>query len=83
MKQKILDFISKYIEYKIMCENDENIVIRQGLNLIIQSKLLTKDELRKRLSVHIKRILSEHEFDNLLDTHNVDYQLLILERQSL
>lgn len=83
MKQKILDFISKYIEYKIMCENDENIVIRQGLNLIIQSKLLTKDELRKRLSVHIKRILSEHEFDNLLDTHNADYQLLILERQSL
>lgn len=80
MKEKILEFISKYIEYKIMCENDKNIIIRQALNLIIQSKLLTKDELRKKLSIHIKRILSITEFNNLLDTYNVDYQLLMLER---
>lgn len=80
MKEKILEFISKYIEYRIICENDKNIIIRQALNLIIQSKLLTKDELRKKLSIHIKRILSITEFNNLLDTHNVDYQLLMLER---
>lgn len=78
MLNKILDFINQY------CFTEEAIkvlgkyrVVSAGLSKLISEKFYTADELRKELSKYIKRILSQKEFDRLLDYDRIEYEPLL------
>lgn len=81
MSNKMLDFLNIHlqgVEQKIGKVGIYK-TISQGLNLLIFENILTKDELRKSLSVFIKRIISEYEFDNLLNPDAIEYQRIMYE----
>ena len=81
MSNKMLDFLKIYIqgvEQKIQKVGIYK-TVSQGLNLLIFENILTQDELRKSLSVFIKRIISEYEFDNLLNPDAIEYQRIMYE----
>lgn len=78
MLDEILDFINKY------CSTEEAIkvtgkyrTVSAGLSKLINEKFYTVDELRKELSKHLKRILSEKEFNRLLDYDRIEYEPLL------
>lgn len=81
MQNKMLDFLNIYIQGVEQKVGKVGIykTISQGLNLLIFENILTKDELRKSLSVFIKRIISEYEFDNLLNPDAIEYQRIMYE----
>ena len=62
MLNEILDFINQY------CYTEE---------AIKNEKFYTADELRKELSKYIKRILSQKEFNRLLDYDRIEYEPLL------
>lgn len=78
MLNEILDFINQY------CYTEEAIkaagkyrVVSAGLSKLINEKFYTADELRKELSKYIKRILSQKEFNRLLDYDRIEYEPLL------
>lgn len=80
MLDKIIEFLQEY------CYTEECIekvgkykAISAMLSKIISAKLYTADELRKELSIYIKRIISVKEFDRLLDYERAEYELLLYE----
>ena len=76
MQNKMLDFLKIYIqgvEQKIQKVGIYK-TVSQGLNLLIFENILTK-----ALSVFIKRIISEYEFDNLLNPDAIEYQRIMYE----
>ena len=78
MIDKIIEFLEPYV---INLEQTIKRVgkyktISAGLILLIQRQSFTYDELRKELSLYIKRIISENEFNQLLDYDRVEYALL-------
>ncbi len=78
MLDKIIDFLEDYIyiEEAIKVAGKYR-AVSAGLSKLISEKYYTIDELRKELSKHIKRILSEKEFDRLLDYDRIEYEPLL------
>lgn len=78
MTNKIIEFIDIYLE------NIQETIEKYGiyktiyyaLKFIINSKIFTYEELRKELSLYLKRIISEKEFEQLLSKDEVEYALL-------
>ncbi len=79
MLEKIIVFLKQYI-YNIE-ETIEEVgrfkIITAGLIAIIENQIFTNDELRKELSIYLKRILSEKEFYRLLDYDRIEYEPLL------
>lgn len=81
MLDKILSFLKEYIT-----NIDEAIkglgkykTASGGLIAIIHQKILTKEELRKELSIYTRRIISISEFEGLLNYNEVEYQRILYE----
>lgn len=75
MIDKIIEFIKKYsnnIEEAIK-KIGKYKTISIALNLMIERESFAIDELRKALSLYIRRIISEKEFKELLDYDKVEY----------
>lgn len=80
MLDKILEFLNYYL-----CDIPELIkqygkyrILSEGLKSLIRHGIFTDDKLRKELSLYIKRIVSEHEFNELLDKTRVEYARILL-----
>ena len=83
MVDKIIEFLSQYItntEYVIKKVGKYK-TISAGIIELIQRKSFTEDELRKTISLYIKRIISEEEFNQLLDYDRVEYALLFYRQK--
>ena len=68
MKNKILNFLRQYltgIDEQIK-HSGKSGTITVGLNLLIIDECFEKDNLRKELSIYVKRIIGIYEFDKLL-----------------
>lgn len=78
MIDKIIEFLKPYVSNieQTIKEVGKYKTISAGLVLLIQRQSFTYDELRKELSFFIKRIISENEFNQLLDYDRVEYALL-------
>ena len=75
MIDKIIKFLDLYlnnIEENIKI-NGKFSTIAAGLFILIESQIFNNDDLRKKLSLYIKRIISEEEFKQLLDFERVEY----------
>ena len=75
MIDKIIEFLDLYLN-----NVEENIktngkfqTISAGLFILIESQIFNNEELRKKLSLYIKRIISEQEFKQLLDYEKIEY----------
>ena len=70
MKERIIKFLKIYLVNEELDKSIEKYgkfrTISDGLRVLIDAELFTKDRLRKELSIYCKRILSEHEFENML-----------------
>lgn len=69
MLDKMLEFCEYYLE-----NIEENIkkfgkyrTLHICLTMLIEHKKFTKDELRKELSLYIKRIIHQREFEDILN----------------
>ena len=78
----MLDNILKFLEQ--YCHIEEAIrktgkykTVAAALLLLIQRQSFTEDELRKELSLYTKRIISQREFDRLLDYERIEYEPLL------
>ena len=81
MLDKILDFLKYYLD-----GIDETVkgigkykTIAYALNMLIKNQKFSKEELRKELSLYLKRIIHIQEFENLLDKNKIEYQRIIYE----
>lgn len=79
MLEKIIVFLKQYINN--MEETIKAVgkfkTITAGLIALVENKIFTNDELRKELSIYLKRILSEEEFNRLLDYNRIEYEQLL------
>lgn len=68
MRDKIIEFLDYYLNgLKNAVEKySKEYVIKSGLSIMINSKIFTEDELRKKLSENIQRIISIDEFELML-----------------
>ena len=75
MIDKIIKFLDLYLNNieKNIKINGKFSTIATGLFILIESKIFNNDDLRKELSLYIKRIISEEEFKQLLDYERVEY----------
>ena len=81
MIDKIIEFLDLYlsnIEENIK-KNGKFSTISAGLVILIESQIFNSEELRKKLSLHIRRIISEKEFEQLLSYERVEYCQLLYE----
>ena len=80
----MLDKMLKFLEYYI--ENTNDVIkkygkyktLSAGLNELIRRQSFAKDELRKELSLYIKRIIHPTEFEELLDYDRIEYARILL-----
>ena len=75
MIDKVIEFLDLYlgnIEENIN-KNGKFSTISAGLFILIESKIFDNEELRKKWSLYIKRIISKEEFKQLLDYERVEY----------
>lgn len=79
MIEKIIVFLKQYITNtkETIEEVGKYKTIVAGLTALIEKQIFTTDELRKELSKFLKRILSEKEFDRLLDYDRIEYEPLL------
>lgn len=81
MLDKILDFLKYYFDG--VDETVEKIgkyrTTAYALNMLIKNQKFSKEELRKELSLYLKRIIHIQEFENLLDENKIEYQRIIYE----
>ncbi len=81
MLDKILDFLKYYLDG--IDETVEKIgkyrTTAYALNMLIKNQKFSKEELRKELSLYLKRIIHIQEFENLLDKNKIEYQRIIYE----
>ena len=78
MIDKIIEFLNQYltnIDYAIKKVGKYK-TISAAIRTLIERNSFTVDELRKSISLYIKRIISEEEFNQLLDYDRVEYALL-------
>lgn len=81
MLDKILDFLEQYLNNIDLAvkKSGKLITISCALNVLIERQSFTKEELRKELSLYLKRIIHIQEFENLLDKDAIEYQRIIYE----
>lgn len=78
MLDKIIDFLEEYCYIEEAIEKvGKYKTVSAVLLKLIEYKIYTVDELRKELSKHLKRILSEKEFNRLLDYNRIEYEPLL------
>lgn len=77
----ILIFLGEYLDYvdETVAKIGKNNTISRRLDILISSKIFTADELRKELSLIIKRIISQKEFEQLLDITQAECSDLLYE----
>ena len=75
MIDKIIKFLDLYLDNieENIKTNGEFLTISAGLIILIKSQIFNNEELRKNLSLYIKRIISEKEFKQLLDYEKIEY----------
>ena len=81
MLDKILDFLKYYLDG--VDETVEKIgkyrTTAYALNMLIKNQKFSREELRKELSLYIRRIIHTQEFENLLDKDTIEYQRIVYE----
>lgn len=79
MLDKIIEFLEQYITNikETIEEVGKYKTVVAGLTALIEKQIFTTDELRKELSKYLKRILSEKEFNRLLDYYRIEYEPLL------
>lgn len=80
MLDKIIDFINEYCPTKEAIKRTGKYkTVSAGLLLLLERQSFQKEELRKELSKYTKRIISETEFNRLLDYDRIEYEPLLYE----
>lgn len=81
MSDKIIEFLKEYLDNVEASIKRFGIykTITAGLDLLIKRQSFEREELRKELSIYIKRIISINEFNQLLDINMVEYLKLLYE----
>ncbi len=78
MLDKIIEFLEQYMTTQ---ESIKQIgkykTVSAGLILLLERQSFQVDELRKELSKYTKRIISETEFNILLDFNRIEYEPLL------
>lgn len=78
MLDKIIEFLEQYMTTQ---ESIKQIgkykTVSAGLILLLERQSFQVDELRKELSKYTKRIISETEFNRLLDFNRIEYEPLL------
>ena len=85
MIDKIIEFLDLYlnnVEENIKT-NGEFLTISAGLNILIKNQIFNNEELRKKCSLYIKRIISEKEFKQLLNYEKIEYCHVLYEQARL
>lgn len=78
MLDKIINFLQQYcFMEEAIKQNGKYKTVSAALLLLIERQSFQTDELRKELSKYTKRIISETEFNRLLDYDRVEYEPLL------
>lgn len=78
MLDKIIEFLEQYMTtQESIKQTGKYKTVSAGLILLIQRQSFQIDELRKELSKYTKRIISETEFNRLLDYDRIEYEPLL------